>query len=36
MTRAINDEARKLKILKDKDANLSGMTSKRGLLPLFL
>ena len=31
MTRAINDEARKLKILKDKDANLSGDDLKEGL-----
>lgn len=31
MTRAINDEARKLKILKDKDQNLSGDDLKEGL-----
>ena len=31
MTRAINDEARKLKILKEKDANLSGDDLKEGL-----
>ena len=31
LTRAVNDEARKLKILKDKDANLSGDDLKEGL-----
>ncbi|MCC8056979.1 MAG: type IIA DNA topoisomerase subunit B, partial [Cloacibacillus sp.] len=31
MTRAINDEARKLKILKEKDTNLSGDDLKEGL-----
>ena len=31
LTRAINDEARKLKILKDKDNNLSGDDLKEGL-----
>ncbi|MCD7953701.1 MAG: DNA topoisomerase (ATP-hydrolyzing) subunit B [Synergistaceae bacterium] len=31
MTRAINDEARKLKILKEKDTNLSGDDIKEGL-----
>ncbi len=31
MTRAINDEARKLKVLKEKDTNLSGDDLKEGL-----
>ena len=31
LTRAVNDEARKLKILKEKDANLSGDDLKEGL-----
>jgi len=31
LTRAVNDEARKLKILRDKDANLSGDDLKEGL-----
>ncbi len=31
LTRAVNDEARKLKLLKDKDANLSGDDLKEGL-----
>ena len=31
LTRAVNDEARKLKILKDKDSNLSGDDLKEGL-----
>ncbi|MEG1799519.1 MAG: ATP-binding protein, partial [Synergistaceae bacterium] len=31
MTRAVNDEARKLKILKEKDTNLSGDDLKEGL-----
>ena len=31
LTRAVNDEARKLKILKDKDQNLSGDDLKEGL-----
>lgn len=31
LTRAVNDEARKLKILKDKDTNLSGDDLKEGL-----
>ena len=31
LTRAVNDEARKLKLLKDKDANLTGDDLKEGL-----